>query len=193
MAPRKGSTKKPDPDNIFTTSEGVRVKLTPVDAIFIQTVIRSVEDIERPTYTQYIGFNKRPNEVEIKDEITATQVEEDFPGTLARWKEYEEDRDNASAERNNRSLKAIFMSGTECPDNDDWVTSKWMTKLDFIGIDIPEEREHAWVLFLLTNHDGDEILAISQKIMRLTGVPEDVLASAEDTFQSAIQDDSGTE
>ena len=188
MPPRKKSRVE-DPDNVFTTSFGVRIRLKPVDAIFIQTVIRSVKDPEKPTYTQYIGFNKRPTEVEIKDKETAEQVE----GGIELWTRYVEEREEASSDRTDRSLRAIFMSGTEVPDDDDWVTEKWLNKIDFIGIDLPEEREHAWVIYLLTNHEGEEILALSQKIMRLTGVPEDIIASAEDTFQSSVQDSSESE
>lgn len=178
------TTKKKEADNVFITSEDVKIRLKPVDPLFVQTITRSVVEPKKPTYTEYIGFNKRPQEVEMRDKETAEQIE----GGLERWKEYEEARDNADSERMDRSLKAIFMSGTEVPDNDDWVTDKWLGRMEFLGIPIPESREYAWVLYILTNYNAEEILAISQKIMKLTGLSEEDLAIAEETFQPAVQD-----
>lgn len=181
--------KNNDADNVFTTSEGVKIRLKPVDVLKVQTTIRSVEDPPRPTYIEYIGFNKRPNEVEIKDEETAKQVE----NGEELWRAYQEALDDASSKRTDKSLRIIFLTGTEVPDNDDWVTEKWLAYMDFMGLEIPEIREYAWVTYLLTNYSGEEILQLSQKIMRLTGVPEEILQVAEETFQSAVQDGSGTE
>lgn len=58
-----------------------------------------------------------------------------------------------------------------------------------IGVDIPSDPEELWVMYLMMSLSSDDIIRMSSHIMRLTGVDEEVIQQAEDSFRDSVQDE----
>jgi hypothetical protein len=168
---------------IFTTGDGLKIELKRIDPVFLQSVISSVKMPEKPTYTATTVSGR--TETHPMDEESAKQTE----GGEAIWERYQEELSRASSLQTERSLRALFLDGTACPKGA-FVDPKWQNKMRIIGVDLPSDPEELWVMYLMMSLQSDDIIRMSTHIMRLTGVDEEVIQQAEDSFRDSVQDES---
>lgn len=157
---------------------GTRIKLLPVQPMLLNKVMISVAIPKRPTYeTKSISGKVQ---VHPMDEKAAKET----PGGETMWMYYQEETESALSEQNNRVVTAIMVMGTECVVPQ----TGWQAKQKALGLDIPEDPDLLRAHYLLTHiSDPAELNEIISKIMRLTGVSEEVISQAEGSFQRSVR------
>lgn len=167
---------------IFTTGKGLKIELRRVDPVFLQSVISSVKMPEVPTYTTTTISGR--TETHRMDEQAAKETE----GGEKLWREYQEELSRASSEQTERSLRALFLDGT-VPPKGAFVDPQWQKKMNIIGVRLPDDPDELWVMYLMMAMTSDDIIRMSSHIMRLTGVDEELIQQAEDSFRDSVQTD----
>lgn len=158
---------------------GLKVKLLPVQPMLVNKVMTSVEIPKRPTY-ETKSVSGRVQNLPM-DEKAAKET----PGGETLWLYYQEETERALTEQNNRVVNAILVMGTEFEVPEDG----WDTIQELMGLDVPKIPALRRAHFLMTViTDPTELNELMSKIMRLTGVSEEVLAQAEGTFQRSVRD-----
>lgn len=161
--------------------KGFRIKLKPVQPMLISKAMDSVEVPKRPTYETKTASGKV--QVQPYDEKVAEETE----GGKTIWTYYQEELQRALGEQNNKVVTAILAVGTEFEIP---AGGSWREDQEALGIPIPTNPILLRAHFLLTVlEDPAELNDITAKIMRLTGVSEEVIRQAEGTFQRAIRDE----
>lgn len=175
--------RKPQQDNHrYTTTDGREIAIKKVDALFIQSVTNSVQKPEVPTYQTRTGAGRV--ETRKMDEVAAQQT----PGGLEIWNQYQADFNEATTQQLERSMKAVLLDGTQRPEGE-FITDTWQRRMRIVGVPLPEDLDELWVLYLSTSLNAEDLIGLSGAIMRLTGVSEEVIAQAEDTFLDPVQAD----
>ena len=169
---------------VFTTGDGRKINLKRIDPVFLQAVISSVRMPDKPTYEAKVGTAGRV-EVHPMDEESAKQTE----GGEELWKAYNEELTSQSSKQTERSLRALFLDGTVEPDGE-FIDQEWQRKMRIIDMDLPVDTDELWVMYLMMTLQADDIVRISTAIMRLTGVDEELIQQAEDSFRDSVQDES---
>lgn len=167
---------------IFTTGRGMKIELCRVDPVFLQSVISSVKLPEVPTYTTTTISGR--TEVHKMDKEAAEQTE----GGKEAWEKYQEELARASSEQTERSLRALFLDGT-VPPTGEFIDREWERKMNIIGVKLPDDPIELWVMYLMMALTSDDIIRMSSHIMRLTGVDEELIQQAEDSFRDSVQAD----
>lgn len=172
--------KRLSPESVdeLVLKDGTTIKLRDVDPLFIQTVINSVQFPKRPTYTVTLASGRE--ESYPMDE----QVAEQSPELEPQWKAYVQGTQQAEAEQMKRMTRAIILDGTVIPDT--WEDRAWERRMKIVGIDIPDDPEERWVMYLESKMTTAESVALTGKIMRRTGVPEEFVTAAEDSFRDSL-------
>lgn len=157
---------------------GTKIKLLPVQPMLLNKVMTSVTIPKRPTYeTRSISGKVQ---VHPMDEKAAKET----PGGETMWVYYQEESESALSEQNSRVVNAIMVMGTEC----DIPQTGWQDKQRALGIEIPTDPDLLRAHYLLTHiSDPAELNEIISKIMRLTGVSEEVISQAEGSFQRSVR------
>lgn len=174
--------------DIYTTQQGLIITIIPAKPNLFQKATRSVKVPSRPTY-EVKTFGGKMEYYPLDP-----QAAQENPKDLARWQDYIERRDNAMAEQNERSVMAIFLSGTRIDNeetraliqSDDWVMS-----YEFLGIDVPEKFELCKAFYLANELDADDLTGLINAIMRTMGVDEETIAEAEESFRDSVHGESG--
>lgn len=167
---------------LFTTGRGMKIELRRVDPVFLQSVISSVKMPEIPTYkTTTVSGREETHKM---DKEAAEQTE----GGKEIWQSYEEDLARKSSEQTERSLRALFLDGT-VPPTGAFVDQEWQRKMEIIGVTLPEDPIELWVMYLMMAMSSDDIIRMSSHIMRLTGVDEELIQQAEDSFRDSVPTD----
>lgn len=164
---------------IFTTGTGIKIELQRIDPVFLQSVISSVKMPERPTYTATTVSGRQ--ETHLMDEESAKQTE----GGEKIWSDYQEELSRASTLQTERSLRALFLDGTVRPEGA-FIDPKWQRKMEIIGVNLPSDPDELWVMYLMMSLSSDDIIRMSTHIMRLTGVDEEMIQQAEDSFRDSV-------
>ena len=167
---------------IFTTGTGKKIELKRVDAVFLQSVISSVKMPDKPTYEAKTISGR--TEHHLMDEESAKQTE----GGEKIWTDYQDELSRASSIQTERSLRALFLDGTVCPKGE-FVDAQWEKRMHIIGVDLPSDPEELWVMYLMMSLSSDDIIRMSSHIMRLTGVDEELIQQAEDSFRDSVQEE----
>jgi len=94
----------------------------------------------------------------------------------------------ASSLQTERSLRALFLDGTVRPRGA-FIDADWERRMRIIGVDLPSDPEELWVMYLMMSLSSDDVIMMSSRIMRLTGVDEEVIQQAEDSFRDSVQDE----
>ena len=165
----------------FVTKSGVEIKLKDLDLLFVQQVTNSVHIPAVPTYTIKTASGRQ--ETYPLDKVVVEQSPEFKPI----WEKYLTDLANAQAEQARRSTRAIYLEGTEAPD--DWYDAAWEKRMKIIGIALPEDREERWIQYLETALSTEESMRLIQSIIRRTSLPEEVIQQAEDAFRDTLRTD----
>lgn len=164
---------------LYTTKNGIEIRLSQVDPLFIQTVSRSVTIPEVPTYEAKTYSGRI--EIHKFDEKAAKQT----PGGEEIWANYTRELTEATNEQNDRVLRAIFLDGTVRPEN--WFDPKWFKRMQIVGVDLPDDEDELWVFYLMSSLSQEDILGLSASIIRLTGVPEEMIEAAEEIFRESVR------
>jgi len=159
---------------------GLKVKVKKIAPMVLSKVQGAGKLPERPTYEAVTKSGRV--EVWPLDAEGADQLE----GGKTRWDFYQEQLDNALAEQNDRIIMAMFSFGTECEVPDDG----WEEMFEVIGTEVPKNANMRRAFFLATHLDADDIAALSKKIMEASGVSQEAIDKAEESFRNPVQDES---
>lgn len=173
----KSGTKQSDKE-VFETSTGMKIKISAVDPMFMQTVVNSVPLPKVPTY-EVTTISGRV-EVHRMDEKSAQQLD----NGIAIWQAYREEKSMAQNQQNERVMKAIFLMGTEC----DIPQTNWEKKWRFLGIQVPVDADEKRAFYLTSELPVQDQVALMSAIMKLAGVDENLVRQAEDTFRSEVRE-----
>ncbi len=170
-------------DNLFITERGMTIECKRIDPVFLQAVISSVTMPEVPTYEAKVGFSGR-TETHRMDALSAEQTD----GGEETWRKYIEELTAATNAQTEVSLKALFLDGTVRPEAD-FIDREWERRMNIIGVKLLEDPDALWVQYLSMSLTTDDIINLSTKIMRMTGVAEEVIQEAEDSFRDSVLTD----
>ena len=165
----------------FTTSRGIELQFKPVPQMLIDRVRLAHKLPDPPTYE--IKSITGAVEKHFHDETTL-ETDED----RAAWSAYIAERDAALVEANRAFMRLVFLRGVECemPSDDTWAREQRL-----MGIDVPTDALEKRLHYLETEvvataQDAD---AIVRGVLEASGVPQEALAQAEDTFRHSPQRD----
>lgn len=170
---------------LWKSSGGIEIRLQAIDPLFVQTVARSVKIPDVPTYDTktYTG--------RIETHAFDAKAAEQTPGGMEIWNRYQTELAESTSEQNDRVLQAVFLDGTVRPDN--WTDAKWFKRMKIIGVDLPEDEDELWVLYLRTSLSQEDVVSLSSSIIRLAGVPEEMIEAAEEIFRESVRPDNERE
>jgi hypothetical protein len=166
----------------YETKKGLVIPLRKPDAVFIQSVVNSVKMPDVPTYEARTSSGRV--EVHVMDKESAEQT----PGGMDTWRKYQIDVDTAATEKANRSLRAMFLEGTEVPEGI-WMDPKWERRMKIVGVDLPKDEEELWVFYLMSYLDAEDINGLTEEVMRLTGIDEEYIEAAKESFRDSVRPD----
>lgn len=164
-------------DGVFTATEGAmkgaRIEVFKVSPTLVQKVIQSVKLPKRPTY-ETRTFSGRV-EVHPMDEVVAQQT----PGYQGLWDQYVEDKAQAEADRNERLASVLLSRGTRytLPD------TGWVDEHEAMGLEVPTEPNMRRAHYLAVELDPEDLNDLVKEILRLTGITEERIKEAEDSFR----------
>lgn len=170
---------------LWKSSSGMEVRLQAIDPLFIQTVARSVKIPDVPMYETktYTG--------RIEMHAYDAKAAEQTPGGMEIWTKYQTELAEATSEQNDRVLQAVFLDGTVRPEN--WQDAKWFKRMKIIGMDLPDDEDELWVLYLRTSLSQEDVVSLSSAIIRMAGVPEEMIEAAEEIFRESVRPDNERE
>jgi hypothetical protein len=175
----RSKKKAAEDKNVFVTEKGLEIELRKIDPIFVQSAVNSVNLPEPPTYEARTSSGRI--ETHTMDKESAEQTE----GGMEIWKTYQEEYGAATLEKANRSLRAIFLDGTVVPQGE-WMDKTWERRMRIVGITLPSDEEELWITYLLSWLTAEDINNLTTEIMRLTGIDEEYIESAQESFQSSV-------
>lgn len=164
-------------NNAYTTSRGVTIGLLPIPFLLDQARA-SVKFPEPPIYeiVNVAGDIEKHSHDE-----TTLETEED----KAQWTAYVEAKDKAEVKLRENMLRAMLTKGVviEMPKDDEWVKDQ-----EWCGVQVPAEPRERRMHYILTEVIGrpDDLSNIMIGIGRISGVAEEALATAEDSFRAAL-------
>jgi len=162
----------------FKTKNGLTLELKPVKPMFLQQIIRSVPEPEKPVYETVTASGR----VELlpMDEQSAKET----PNGEARWAKFQEDTDKYSLAINERVTLALFVKGIRVKGDIDF--SEWEEEMVMFGLEIPEDPRMKIALYLQAELEVSEIVELTQKLMELSSLSEEAIAKAEDSFRGKV-------
>lgn len=173
----KAKAKAEDLDH-FTLQDGTVVELKDIDAIFLQAVMGMVEYPERPKYDVTLASGR------VVQYPMDEKVAEETPELKPIWSQYIFDQAKAAGDEMRLMTGTVILDGTKMPEN--WKDERWERRMRIIGAQLPEDIEERWVLYLRTKISQSDIISLTGKIMRRTGVPEEYIDAAEASFRDIV-------
>ena len=165
--------------NTLELSNGTKLNVQGIKPLLLQRIEREYkrknEKPKKPTYkTEGLG----PSEELDHDESTLTTTED-----KKRWLKWKENDKEWTAGLNEKMLHAMILKGIT---NKFKITQDWIDEQEILGIDVPESKALRKILYFETEllSTPDDILQLSKSIMELSGLSPEVLAEADDLFQS---------
>jgi len=181
VARKKAEKMGKDAPKTFTSEAGLEIEIKAVDPIFVQSVLRSVRMPPKPTYTTHTSSGRE--ETFEMDEKAAEQTE----GGKELWKSYQTALNEATQEQADRSMRAVFFEGTVSQAVAD---PSWERKMRIIGIQPSFDKDERWVDYLLMSLSMDDVISLANAIMAVTGVDEELIEAAEESFRGSLQPES---
>jgi len=165
-------------EDIYTTEDGLVVKVSPIPPMLLQKVMSSVKMPERPTYEAKVGFSGRV-EIWPMDEESAKETEHGE----TRWEYYDEVKTQQQAIQNDRITAAAFLFGTECeiPENG------WDKRQEYLGLEIPTDPDQRRAHYLATELSAKDVAGLMQAVLGTLQIPEEAIEDAENSFQRSIR------
>lgn len=164
---------------VFTTSKGITVKVVGVSQLWLDKLRTAVQFPEPPKYSvKTVAGDEEWHE---HDETTL-----ETPEDKQAWQEYQVAYATAEFKRNEMITKYILTQGIEVviPEEGDWADM-----MSFLGIQQsknPVERKYDYIRTEVLG-TAEDIAAVLTKVMRLTGVPEEALAEAQESFRDMLE------
>lgn len=158
----------------WRSSKGVVVKIRPVQPLLISKVVASVKIPQTPVYeVRTLGgaIERHPYDADVAAET---------PGGLTLWNDYLTRRRQAESEQNEKVANALFVFGTHVDD----LPTGWEDMHIAAGIDVPTEANAKRAYWLATELSAYEVTALIKAIMKLSGVTEEEIGEAGDSFRS---------
>lgn len=163
-------------DNLFKTSKGVVIEYKGISPFKLQLLQGQTVVPDKPTYTVTTATGKK--ETFYIDEEVAPTI--DFGKQI--WNTYQENRIKALETQNTKVTEAIFRMGAKIIS---WGNVEgWQEDYVDLGITLPEKPRDLEVFYLKNELTGTEITTLLNSIMKLSGVSEDDIKKAEETFRS---------
>lgn len=170
--------------DVFVTKNGLKINLRKIDLWYVQHVSNSIEMPEVPTYKVQVGFKGREEEYPLDAEVA-----KELPEYGPIWRKYIRDRNDALSRQSELVMRAMFHLGTEQPNN--WYDPEWERQQRIIGIKLPSEQDELWLEYLISILDQEEKEELLNAITKLSGVSEEMIREAEESFLDSLQDESG--
>lgn len=163
--------------------KGLTVEIRKPDQDFLirmQKVFSAVKMPKRPKYSARTLSGRF--EEHYMDELASKQT----PGGEKQWAEYQDILREAKAEQNEKVALAIMYYGT------DFATPEtgWEDDQIFLGIEVPQVPEQKKAHFLVSEIDPEDMASIISKVMRRSGMDEELIKEAEDSFRLAVHPES---
>ena len=165
----------------FITSRGIELAFKPIPQMLIDRVQRTHKLPDPPTYE--VKSVTGVTETHYHDETTL-ETDDD----RAAWAAYIAARDAELVEANRAFMRLVFLRGVECamPGDDTWEREQALMGID-VPIDAIEKRLHYLETEVVaTVQDADVIV---RGVLEASGVPQEALAQAEDTFRHSPRRD----
>lgn len=163
--------------------KGLTIEIRKPDQDFLirmQKVFSAVKMPKRPKYSARTLSGRF--EEHYMDELAAKQT----PGGEKQWAEYQDILREAKAEQNEKVALAIMYYGTDFAPPD----TGWEDDQIFLGIEVPQTPEQKKAHFLVSEIDPEDMAAIISKVMRRSGMDEELVKEAEDSFRLAVHPES---
>lgn len=158
----------------WVSGKGVVVKLRPVQPLLVSKVVGSVKIPPVPTYeVKTLGgaIERHPYDADVAAET---------PGGMTMWNDYLTRRRQAESEQNEKVANALFVFGTHVDD----LPTGWEAMHTAAGMDVPTEENAKRAYWLATELTGAEVTDLIKEIMKLSGVTEEEIGEASDSFRA---------
>lgn len=182
IAVQKAKRKAEDLDH-YEMPDGRVLTLKDIDPTFLQMVLATVEYPDKPSYEVTLSGGRK--EMYPMDEKVAEQTPELKPI----WERYILEMTAASNKELDLMTRTLILDGTVI--DPDWSDPNWERRMRIVGAKLPTDPEERWVMFIRQKMDFQQVLQLTGKIMRRTGVPEDVIDAAESSFRDSVPSQSG--
>lgn len=159
-------------------SLGIEVDIIKINPFMIQRVTKKHALPPRPKYEAKTMSGKV--EMHPMDAESALQT----PGGIAIWEQYLEDRAEAEAIQNEELTRALFTFGTSVKDKA--IPKGWQQTYQTLGIEISEDPNVQRAEYLMMELPGNEVRDLFAEIMKASGVTQEQIAEAEETFRDKI-------
>jgi len=173
-----------DNGNEFINSAGKKFILQGLPPLLLPQISSGVEMPKKPTYT--VTTVSGDTEVHEHDEKSA----QESPESMAAWSEYIRAQSEAEQEISNRMLNCILIEGIAIPDDTD--LSRWEKRRMLMGLPIPEDFEEKILEYKRSEviRSTDDIQKIMSMVMALTGVSEEAVRKAKESFPDFVEPES---
>lgn len=171
----------------FTASSGIEVTLKPVPQLLVDSARNSVEYPELPYYEIEIGDDVEKHELTedtLKDEDLTPEERAEFEATL---QEYYLTYAKADEQLRDNMMNVMFLRGVEVelPEDDSWAEEQLL-----FGVKVPESPAARRLHYVKTEviMNAEDMISMFDGIMRVSGMPEEYLREAQDSFRSAMEE-----
>ena len=171
----------------YTTTRGRTITLSGMPPLAVQRIANSIEFPSVPTYTIELASG----DTETHDhDITTLDTPEDHVA----WEKYLEEEEAADNKQTEMLLKTILVKGVEVKITDEELAD-WLEELEVIGLDPPKNKKDRQLAYLeteiiATTYDAQMIMEI---VMELTGVSEEDIEDARDSFPDTMESTEATD
>lgn len=161
----------------FTTSRGITIEFLPIPTLLEKLQAQHPMPAP-PTYA--VKTATGVTETHSHDETTLDTDED-----KAAWADYQGRLRAATAKFNEALMRLVMLRGikVELPPSDAWVQEQ-----EYIGLSVPEEPHERKIYWLETEvlADADDYIRAVEGVMQASGVPEEVIRQAEDSFLGSL-------
>lgn len=164
----------------YTTSNGVVVEIKSVPPYLLDQLFQQINYPIKPTYSTVTAGGEK--EVFEHDETTL-----ETPEDKAIWAKYQAEQAAAELQENELMMNVMLLKGINV-DTENGHYHDWLEEQAFLGIKLPESKPALKVQYIKTEvlANPEDIAQLMTLIMAQSGVSEEVVKSATDSFQSAV-------
>lgn len=182
IAVQKAKRQAEDLDH-YTMPDGRVLTLKNIDPTFLQMVLATVEYPDKPSYEAKLASGRI--ELFPMDE----KVVEQSPELKPLWDKYVGEMALASNKELDLMTRTMILDGTVIEPG--WSDPNWERRMRIVGAKLPTDPEERWVMFIRHKMNFQQVLELTGKIMRRTGVPEELIDAAESSFRDQVPSGSG--
>lgn len=160
----------------FTTSRGIALEFLSIP-VLLEKLHSQHPMPAPPTYTVETATGVK--EVHTHDETTLETAED-----KAAWAEYQDNLKAAQAKLNESLMRVVLLRGLKV----DIPANGWVKEQEYMGITVPDDPTERRMHYLQTEAlaTREDYEAAVAGVMGASGVPEEVIRQAEDTFRGKV-------